>query len=307
MSTAVSPPGAAVVWLRAVRAFSFTASLTPVVFALALAAVSGHEIIGALVPLVVVGALLLHAGTNYVSDAIDYQKGVDRPGSRGGSGVLVAGLLPATAVLRAGRLCLLAAVALGVPLVLRHGWPMLAIGLAGVIGGYTYSGGPRGSKYLGLGDVAVFALMGPLMVAGAHLGVTGHVDARVLLVGVPVGLLATVILAVNNLRDIDDDRAVGVHTLAGRLGPRGAAVHVVALTALAYLATVALVVLRLLPVTALAALVTLPLALGLTRLVLTHRHGEATGALDHVDQRAAQLHLAFGVLLTLGTLAGRWL
>lgn len=297
-------PASLAVWWRAVRAFSFTASLVPVAVAAALLAARHADVTWWLLPLVALGALLVHAGTNYVSDAHDALRGVDRPGTRGGSGVIVEGLLEPRAVLTAGRLCLAGALLVGAPLVALRGWPLAAIGVLGVVGGYTYCGGPRGTKYLGLGDVAVFFLMGPLMVGGTTLALAGVLDAQIIALAVPIGLLVTAILAVNNLRDLDDDRAAGVITLAGRLGARGAAWHVVGLLVLAYVALVALVVARVAPPTVLVALMSAPLALGVLRDALAHAPGSP--ALDRIDQRAAQLHLGFGVLFTAGMLVGRW-
>lgn len=307
MSTAptLAQPSRAQPWLRAVRAFSFTASAVPTFVALALAAFRHDAVDWALVPLVLVASLLFHAGTNYVSDYYDFIRGVDRPGTKGSSGVLVEGLLDPKAVRNAGLLCFALGSALGLVLVSLRGPPMLLVGLAGLAGGYLYCGGPRGYKYLALGDVGVFLLMGPMMVQGAHLAITGARAWTPSLAAVPVGLLVTGILAGNNLRDIRDDSESKVRTVATVLGHDAAARWYALLLVGAYGALPVLVLTKILPWTSLAAVLTLPLAVKNVKAALGSRPGDA--AIDLLDQQSAQLHLGFGVLLSIGTALGRLL
>jgi 1,4-dihydroxy-2-naphthoate octaprenyltransferase len=300
-SLAPTPPAA--VWWRGARPFSFTASVVPALVAAAWVLWRREAGAWELFPLVVACSLLFHAGTNYISDYHDFVRGVDRPGTKGSSGVLLEGLLRPEQVRRAAIVCFGLGVALGLVFVVTRGTVMLAIGAAGLAGGWLYCGGPRGYKYVALGDLLVFVLMGPLMVVGAHVALTGRVAAGPALVAIPVGLLVTGILAGNNLRDIRDDRGVGVHTVATLLGHRGAVAWYVALVVGAYAALPVLAWAGQLPWTSMLAVLSAPIAVGNVRTVLASREGDP--AIDVMDMRTAQLHLAFSVLLAIGMIAGR--
>jgi 1,4-dihydroxy-2-naphthoate octaprenyltransferase len=261
-----------------------------------------------MLPLVVLCSLLVHAGTNYISDAGDYLHGVDRVGTKGGSGLVVDGTFTAPQVHRAGLVCFAAAALLAVPLVLLRGTPLLVLGAVGLLGGYLYSvpfgrgGAPKGYKHVALGDIAVFALMGPLMVIGAHVALTGVLVTDAAFVAFPVGCLVTAILAGNNLRDIDNDLVAGTRTLAGLLGHTGAARWYAALVVGAFASLPVLAALHLLPWTSLLAFATAPLAAKNVRAALASRPND--GTLDVIDMHSAQLHLGFGVLLTVGAVVG---
>ena len=270
--------------------------------ALAIAGVRHDPIQWALVPLVILASLLFHAGTNYVSDYFDFVRGVDRPGTKGSSGVLIEGLLEPKAVRNAGILCFAIGSAIGLLFVALRGQPMLMIGLIGLAGGYLYCGGPRGYKYLAMGDVGVFLLMGPMMVQGAHLALTGERSWDASLAAIPVGFLVTAILAGNNLRDIRDDSQSRIKTVATVLGHNGAARWYALLLVGAFISLPILAWTHVLPWTALAAFLTAPLAAKNVRAALTSDQGDV--AIDLLDQHSAQLHLGFGVLLSIGTALG---
>ena len=286
------------VWLRAVRAFSFTASLMPVLVG-AMLAVSAESVRWELLPLVALASVLLHAGTNLVSDAGDFARGVDREGSHGGSGVLVEGLLTARAVLRGGLALLAAGAALGLVMAWIRGPVVLYLGLAGVGGGYFYGGKPFGYKYIALGDPLVFALMGPLMVIGAYYVLAGGFAMRVLYASLPVGFLVTAILHANNLRDIAHDRRAGVRTLANVLGLTGAKVEYFLLVGAAYVAVIIMVAAEQIGPWCLLVLLSLPAAIR-----NLHRIGkarlDATERIATMDVRTARMHMVFGILLSAG-------
>src|SRR5207245_9961499 len=82
------------------------------------------------------------------------------------------------------------AFALGVYLVSVRGWPIVALGLAGLIGGYTYTAPPFQYKFGSFGIPLVFLLMGPLMVVGSYYAITGEFDWPAVAVILPVCFLA---------------------------------------------------------------------------------------------------------------------
>jgi 1,4-dihydroxy-2-naphthoate octaprenyltransferase len=295
-------PSRAAIWLRALRLYSVTASAVPVLFGIVLA---WHLRVGlgALLALpALLGGVLIHLGTNLMNDVGDYKKGVDHEGALGGSGVLVDRLLTSEQVSRAAWICFGLAAAIGVGLCAARGLPMLALGVLGILGGWGYTAGPN-YKYLGLGDLFVFILMGPLMVLGGALAVDGRIDASVLYASIPLGLLVTAILHANNLRDLEADQASGLHTVAISLGRQKSLVYFRVLVYGAYAALPVLAALHILPWGSLLALISLPIA---------HKTSAAISAAETVEARrqtpfvegTAKLHLAFGVLLIVGTSLG---
>lgn len=301
-----SPRRRAGIWLQAVRPFSFTASMTPVLFAAAYAFYLTTQTDWRLLGPVVAASLLIHAATNLVGEYFDYIKGVDRPETFGGSRVLVDGLLRPRVVLLAGLGCFAATAAIGLLFIWLRGWPILALGVFGMLGGFFYSALPVGYKYRGLGDLMVFLLMGPLMVVGAFFVLTGSWTYSVILVSLPIGSLVAAILSANNLRDIPHDATANIRTTAGVLGLRWAKAEYFALVMSAYVWVVVLVALTQLPLWSLLTLMTLPLAIKNIRAAENYG-GRDPARIATLDVQTAQLHLSFGVLMIVSALLGELL
>jgi 1,4-dihydroxy-2-naphthoate octaprenyltransferase len=287
------------------RAFAFPASLIPVLVAGALALSYPDHTAWSLYPLVIACSLLLHAGTNVIAEYFDFKRGVDQKHTLGSSRVLVDGLLRPKEVLVEGYVLLGLAFLLGLILVSVRGLPMLIIGLAGILGGYLYSAGPAGYKYIGLGDIMVFLLMGPLMVTGAYYALTGTFQAKTLYVSLPVGLLVAAILNVNNLRDISNDKAAGVRTLEIILGYRLAKREYFLLIGSAYASVLAMIATGILPLWSSLVYLSLPLAIKNLKAVKANQP-DTPQQIATVDVETAKLHLTFGVLLTLSLLIARF-
>jgi 1,4-dihydroxy-2-naphthoate octaprenyltransferase len=148
--------------------------------------------------------------------------------------VTQAGLLTARAVLTGAYAMFGLAAAVGAYFVARHGWPVLVAGLLAIASGVGYTAGPWPIAYHALGELFVFVFFGLVAVAGTTFVQTGRLTPLAVGAAVPVGLLCTAILIVNNLRDIETDRAAGKRTLAVRLGPAGTrALYVACLAAAA--------------------------------------------------------------------------
>src|SRR6056300_1379259 len=191
--------------MQAARPFSFSASVIPVLVGAVFALVNYDLVMWELLPVVLFASILLHAGTNLVSEYYDLKNGIDRENTFGSSKVLVDNLLEPKEVLKYGYISFFLGFLLGMILVYYHGLPILALGLIGIAGGIFYTGKPIGYKYLAFGDVLVFLLMGPLMVIGTYFSLAGHFDWNVAILSLPVGFLVTAILNANNTRDIMHD------------------------------------------------------------------------------------------------------
>lgn len=226
--------GAARVWLLAARPRTLPAAVAPVLVGTALAiAHDAFHAPAALAALAV--ALLLQVAANLANDAFDFRRGADTGERVGPLRVTQSGLLSYRAVLLGTGLVTLIAVAAGLYLVGRGGWPLLLLGALAVLAMLAYTGGPFPLGYHGLGELAVFIFFGLLGVGGSYYVQAGELPGRVVVAALPVGCLIAAILVVNNLRDIATDARAGKRTLAVRLGRRGTLIEFAALLAAAYL------------------------------------------------------------------------
>lgn len=286
------------VWWRAARPFSLTASATPVLVGSA-AAFRDTAFHPGLFLAAVIASMAIQAATNMMNEYYDHARSVDRPGSLGPSGVILRGQLSPRAVLIGGLALFVLAGLLGILLVIAAGWPILVVGVLSVLVGYAYTGGPWPLGYVGLGDLAVFIFMGPVIVLGAYYVQAHAISRAVIWASVPIAALVTAILVVNNLRDLDDDRRAGKRTLATFLGDRSTRVEFVGLVIVAYLSTAIGIGVRSLPPTAALVLLTIPTAMRLCRGVWTHTD---PSSLTSDLRNTAGLHQGAGLLLALGFL-----
>ncbi len=293
----------AAIWLQAIRVFSLTASMIPVLLGAAWAAYEGTSADWRLMPLIVIASLSIHAATNLVSEYFDYIKNVDKDYTFGGSRVIVEGKLSARQTLLGGLFLFALTAAIGLIFIYLRGWPILMLGVIGMMGGIFYTATPVGYKYFGLGDLMVFILMGPLMVIGSYFVLTGTYNHNVLLVSLPVGCLVAAILSGNNLRDILHDTQAGITTTAGLLGHRFARLEYSILDMTAYLIVALLCILGTLPLFSLIVFCTLPLAYMPIRCALQSQP-DNPAPIAALDVQTAKLHLAFGILLIISLIAG---
>lgn len=290
------------VWFRAVRPFSFTASITPVVVGSAAAFYDG-VFSPPLLLVALMAAVSIHAATNLVNDYYDHVRGVDADQSVGPGGAIQRGLLSVRAVLRGAVFLFALGGVLGMWLVAVRGWPILVIGVLSILAGYAYTGGPLPLGYIGLGDAVVFVFMGLTIVMGAYYVQAGTVTATAGWAAVPLAALVTAILVVNNLRDLETDRRGGKRTLATFIGRRPSQIEYLLLIYVAYAAVAAGVISGALPLEALVVATTIPLAARVWNVVRTETDPRA---LTRDGLRGtALLHLLAGGLLGLALVVSR--
>lgn len=296
-ASAATAPGPLGIWLLAIRPKTLPAAASGVIVATVLAWHSGGFALGpALAALAI--ALLLQIGSNLANDVYDDERGTDTADRLGPLRVTNAGLLTRGQVKRGMAVVFAIAFALGCYLTLVRGPMVLVIGVAAIVSAIAYTGGPYPLGYHGLGEVFVFIFFGLAAVVGTYWVQTGTTSPAAWLMAVPVGLLITAIIVVNNLRDIEQDRAGGKRTLSVRMGTRATMTEYVLCVGLAYAVVTAGVLIGLLPAAALAVWLSLPLAALSTRMVYTQ-----TGtALNLALARTGQITLAFSVFFALGML-----
>jgi len=223
-------------WVMAMRPQTLPVSIGPVLVGTAAAFVEGRFKLGPALA-AGAGALLLQIGSNLANDVFDFEKGADSEDRIGPPRAAQLGLLSPTALKRGMFFVFALAMLIGVYLSIVAGPVIVAIGLVSIAAAIAYTGGPWPLGYHGLGDVAVFLFFGPVAVAGTAFVQVGSVPLLAWVAAIPVGSLATAILVVNNLRDIETDRNAGKRTLAVRLGRGGARAEWGSLVAGAYLMT----------------------------------------------------------------------
>ena len=205
------------VWALATRPRTLPAAVAPVLMGTALAASDGgFHAPSALVALAC--ALLFQIGANFVNDLADARKGADTAARKGPLRVVSAGLVTPRAMAGASAGVFAVAFGLGLTLVARGGWPILAVGLASIGAAVAYTAGRKALAYLGLGDLFVLLFFGPVAVAGTHYVQALAFSWTAVAAGFGPGLLAVAILVANNLRDVDEDRTAAKRTLIVRFG-----------------------------------------------------------------------------------------
>ncbi len=301
--SALEQKGRLAVWLQAVRAFSFPAAIVPVAVGAVLAVHSEGAVAWWLVPFIAVASVLMQAGTNLVSDFFDYGKGVDKDYTYGSSGVLTARLLTPAQVFVGGVVAFAIASCIGLLFIALRGWPIMGLGVLGLLGGFFYTARPVGYKYLALGDALVFMLMGPLMVIGTYFVLTDSYSHSVLIASLPVGCLVAAILHANNMRDIQHDRDAQVRTVANLLGHDLSRLEYYVLVGGAYVAVLGMIAGGLVSPWGLLVFATVPLAVKNFRRVVRSQPQQPE-TIATLDVQTAQLHLAFGLLFSLAILLG---
>ena len=292
-------PSAARIWLMAARPRTLPAAVAPVLVGTALAATEGtFKILTFLAALI--GALFIQVGTNLSNDYSDARRGADTEDRLGPVRVTAGGLVPPRQVLRATYMAFGIAVLAGVYLIATAGWELLLVGAASILAGVLYTGGPRPYGYEGLGEVFVFLFFGVVAVAGSYFAQVERLEWEALVLAVPVGLLASAILVVNNVRDLETDRRAGKRTLAVRLGRERARALFVGMVVLAFVTAPLPWILGSLSPWLFLSWLAIPLAVPVIGVVRTRTDGPSlNGALA----ATGRLQLVFCVLLSAGLLA----
>ncbi len=206
-------------WIEATRPRTLPAAVSPVLVATGLVLRDGgFNAAAALICLVF--ALLIQIGTNFANDYYDFTKGADTAERVGPRRVVAAGLIAPAVMKRAMIVVFGVAFITGLSLLSYGGWPLLVIGVASIVCGIAYTGGPYPLGYNGLGDVFVFVFFGLIAVGATYFVQTGRIWGEIFLVGAGIGALATNILVVNNYRDAETDTKAGKRTLVVRFGRR---------------------------------------------------------------------------------------
>src|SRR6476660_4375423 len=288
----------------AARHRTLPAAIAPVLVGTAAAIEQAGELprVGAFIA-ALIGSIFIQIGTNLANDYSDAKRGADTVERLGPVRVTAAGLVAPRSVLIATWLAFGIAVAAGIYLAIVAGWIIIAVGAASIAAGVLYTGGPRPYGYAGLGELFVFLFFGLVAVNGSYYVqdvYSGRLDWLPFWLSVSVGLLATAILVVNNVRDIDTDRRAGKRTLAVRLGRERTRTLYAAMLALAFVTAPLPWPLGSMDAWLLLPLATAPVAVRLRRVVATRTDGPSLNA---ALAGTGALQLLFCLLYSAGILA----
>jgi len=284
------PPVGWRVWWLAIRPRTLPAAVGPIAIGTAVAIhEDGFYLPAALAALAV--ALLLQIAANLANDLFDFKRGAD-VARVGPTRVTQSGLVTTRAMYCATGTVIGLAVIAGLVLVQRGGWPIFVLGLLSVLSAIAYTAGPYPLGYHGLGDLFVFLFFGLVGVAGSAYVQTLDLTWFAIAASIPAGALVTAIIVVNNLRDIETDRAAKKRTLAVRIGRNGTIGEYSLLISLAYVTPLSLWLNGNLSIWWWMSWVSVPLAWTLLRKVRSERGR----ALNPVLAGTAKLSLVFSLL-----------
>jgi 1,4-dihydroxy-2-naphthoate octaprenyltransferase len=287
------------IWLMAARVRTLPAAVAPVLVGTALAQALDDVFDVWRFLAALLGALFIQVGTNLSNDYSDARRGADTEDRLGPVRVTAGGLVPPRTVLLATYVTFGLAVLCGVYLIATAGWELLVVGVLSIAAGVLYTGGPRPYGYEGLGEVFVFLFFGIAAVAGSTFVQLERWPWEAFALAVPVGLLASAILVVNNVRDMPTDARAGKRTLAVRMGRERTRTMFAVMVWLAFPTALIPWVFGPLDAWLLLCLLAAPLAVPLVRTVRTTVDGPSlNGALADTGR----LQLVFCVLLSAGIL-----
>jgi len=288
------------IWLMAARPRTLPAAIAPVLVGTAAAVEWAGDLprpwafVAALV-----GSIFIQIGTNLANDYSDARRGADTADRLGPVRVTSAGLVAPQRVLVATWVAFGVAIACGIYLTVVAGIVILLIGALSIAAGVLYTGGPRPYGYAGLGEVFVFLFFGLVAVNGSYYVQVEQLDALPLGLSIAVGFLATAILVVNNVRDVETDRRAGKNTLAVRMGRANAVALYRLLVLGAYVVLPVSLVAGDASLLPLIAFLSLPLAVRPLRLMSNRTDGPSLNA---ALAATGALLGAFSLLVSLGLL-----
>jgi 1,4-dihydroxy-2-naphthoate polyprenyltransferase len=284
-------------WWLAFRPKTLTAAVVPILVGTSLVYFSGYEIQWWVSLCALAACLCIQIATNLMNDAIDFKKGADTHERVGPKRVSQSGLIQPRTVMLVAILFLFFAFLFGIPLVIQGGWPIVVIGTVSLFLAYSYTGGPFPLAYLGLGDLFVVLFFGVIAVMGLYYLHTLIWSADALVAGLQVGFLATVLIAVNNFRDVKQDIIANKKTLAVRFGPSFVRFEIIALIVGAFLLNFYWSMIKQSLLAASLPFFILPLAL---LIVANVTQLEPSDKMNKVLAQSAALHIGFGAFLSLG-------
>jgi 1,4-dihydroxy-2-naphthoate octaprenyltransferase len=289
-------------WVKAMRAPFFQAAIIPVMVGTAVAYWETGNVYWGLFVLTMIANAAMNGGTNLANDYYDHLSGDDVANAHpttfsGGSRVIQEKLVTPRAMLMAAMISFVLASSIGVYLTVARGITILWMGVIGTFIAFFYTAPPFKLSYRGLGEIVVFAALGPLSVLGSYFVQAQTLSWAAFFASIPVGLLVAGILYINEFPDYEPDKEVGKNHLIVRLGREKAAKGYVMLLGLIYISILVPVVFGVIPWLTFLVLITVPMAVQAGKTALVN-YNSIEGILPAMGT-TIKLHLLIGLLLTL--------
>lgn len=219
-------------WLLAARPKTLPAAIVPVWSGCLMTVALGFDVSYHLAVLTLMGAIFIQIATNFFNDVIDASKGADTSERAGPTRATASGLLSPKAMYIGAAFMLSQALICGILLMNARGWPIIAIGIPSLYLSYGYTGGPVPLAYRGLGEIFVILFFGLIAVMGTIFIQTGLWPWQGCILGLQIGCLSAVLIAVNNYRDLEEDEIADKRTLVVRWGRKPVALLIYSMTIL---------------------------------------------------------------------------
>jgi 1,4-dihydroxy-2-naphthoate octaprenyltransferase len=286
------------VWWSAVRPATLAASVAPVLVGTAISVYAGGPRLAAGLLALAVG-VAMQLGVNFANDYSDFVRGADNARRIGPVRAASSGVVPPGHVRWAAIAAFGVAAVAGLVVSLATDWRLIVAGVGCLLAGWLYTGGPRPYGYLGLGEVFVFLFFGLVATIGTVYVETLRILPLAILMGCAMGCLATAILVLNNLRDIDTDLAAGKRTLATRIGRSKTRGLLAGLVSVAFALPIVIVLFKLAGLPVLLVCLGIPIAAVSVRIAFATTSGPA---LVRALRRMAAAELVYALLFALGLL-----
>lgn len=283
-------------WVHAFRPKTLTAAVVPILVASGMAKFYKVNFDLKIMIFALLSALCIQIATNLINDAMDFKKGADTNERLGPKRVTLAGDFTFQKVMMMGWIFVGLAVAFGIPLVLKGGWPIVVIGLLSLIFAFAYTSGPLPLAYKGLGDLFVIIFFGIVAVMGMYFLYSGEWTTQAFIAGLQIGMLSCILIAVNNLRDMDSDRKAGKMTLPARFGLSFGRYEILVLTTIGYF----LCVYWLKEFANFAAVLPFFALVPSSKVIKEIFEYEPSTHYNQILAKAAQAHIVFGILMAVG-------
>jgi len=288
-------------WVKALRAPFFQAVIIPTILGATVAWYHTGVFYLDYFLLSLLAVIFVNAGTNLTNDFFDHKSGNDEANKQftpfsGGSRVIQDGLITPSKIRVVSIVCFFIAIVIGLYLAFMRGWVILVIGMVGVFSGYFYTATPAKIGYSGWGELLAGINCGPLVLLGSYYVQTKTITPEAIIISLPVGLLITAILYINQFPDYSCDKEVNKKTLIVRLGPDKALSGYFILVIFTYLIIGIGTVLRIIPWIALVSFVTLPIAI--KALLSLKKYYNSGRKLIPAMGSTIAMHLLIGLLLS---------
>jgi 1,4-dihydroxy-2-naphthoate octaprenyltransferase len=291
------------VWWRLTRPHTLTASFVPVILGTVIAMNFGTDVNAALFLMMLLASILIQISTNLFNEYYDYKRGLDNEESVGiGGGIVRDGIKPKTIMQLALSLYGISLL-IGIYICMNSSWTLALVGLACMLIGYLYTGGPIPIAYTPFGELASGFVMGMGIVLISFFIQTGTVTLESILISTPIMILVGSINLSNNIRDLDGDKENGRKTLAILLGKKNAVHFLATMFIISYIWVFGLVGFGIMSPWILLVVLSIPKAFTAIKGFLKN-YSYAPIQMMPAMKATSQTNTIFGLLLSIGLFIG---